>query len=146
MKRKRILIVDDEIGATRMLKANLELMDRYEVQVENRPEHAVPVARRFRPDAVLLDIVMPSMSGTAIAKELLGDPDLKSVPIAFLTAADKGLLPPDAAAALDSVPRIEKPATLKKILRFLEANLSVATIPGTNATDAPPELHGGNNE
>ena len=93
MNRKRILIVDDEIGCTRLLKANLEMTDRYEVAVENRPENAVPVARQFKPDLVLLDVVMPHMSGTAVAKAFLGDPELRSMGIAFLTAADHRLLP-----------------------------------------------------
>jgi PleD family two-component response regulator len=60
MDKKRILIVDDEVGAARLLKANLEQTNRYEVRVENWPEDAATAARQFKPHLVLLDIIMPS--------------------------------------------------------------------------------------
>lgn len=141
MNRKRILIVDDEIGSARWLKANLELTDLYEVKVETRPENALPAAREFKPHAVLLDIVMPNMSGTTVAEALLSEPELRSIPIAFLTAADKGLLPPNAASTIDRLPRILKPAPMHEILRFLEMNLSLHPAPG-----APALRNGGQNE
>jgi CheY-like chemotaxis protein len=143
MRRRRVLIVDDEIGSTRLLKENLEMTDLYEVRVENRPENALAVARQFKPDAVLVDIVMPNMSGKTIAKALLCDPELKSVAIAFMTAADRGLLPPDTDPAVDPLPRLLKPATMDEILRFLDTNLLMRPVSGATA---PAQPQGGNNE
>jgi len=145
MTRKRILIVDDEIGSTRLLKANLELTDLYEVRVENRPENAVSAARQFKPDAVLLDIVMPNMLGTAIAEALLGEPELQSTFIAFLTAADNPLLTPNPNPAIARLPRIRKPASMKNILQFLEIYLRLPPVSTAIAPGVPAQPYGGAN-
>jgi len=145
MTRKRILIVDDEIGSTRLLKANLELTNLYEVRVENRPENAVSAARQFKPDAVLLDIVMPNMLGTAIAEALLGEPELQSTFIAFLTAADNPLLTPNPNPAIARLPRIRKPASMKNILQFLEIYLRLPPVPTAIAPGVPAQPYGGAN-
>jgi len=146
MKRKRIFIVDDEIGCTRVLKANLEMTGLYEVAVENRPENAVPVARQFKPDLVLLDVVMPHMSGAAVAEAFLGDPELRSMGIAFLTAADHRLLSVKTSQGIDGLPRINKPASMEEILRFLEEYFSLRTIPRATAPDEPGQTLGENYE
>lgn len=83
--KKRILIVDDEPGITRMLKLNLER--EYEMRAENNALSALATARDFLPDLILLDVVMPGMLGGELADRLHAMPDLKTVPIVFLTAA-----------------------------------------------------------
>lgn len=124
MIRKRILIVDDEIGSTRLLKANLELTRLYEVRVENRPENAVPAARQFRPHMVLLDVIMPHMSGMSVASALLAEPELKAVAIGFLTAANDNLPAGHGDPLVRRLPRLSKPAAMEEILQFLEETLS----------------------
>ncbi len=134
MKRRRILLVDDEVGATRLLKANLESTNLYEVRVVNNAENAVPAARQFKPHLVILDVVMPRMTGTEVARELRRQPELQSVSIALLTAADKSLMPPDPDPAIDLLPRISKPASMEEILQFLHNNFSPqANQPGRSA-------------
>ena len=128
MTRARILVVDDEVGATRLLKENLEMTNRYEVWVENQPENALPAARQFRPHLVLLDYVMPVMSGAAVAKALRSEPEFESVLIALMTAADKNVLPMD--PVIDNLPRIAKPAHMEDILRFVERILPPLPNPG----------------
>ena len=83
---KRILIVDDEAGFTRLLKLTLEGTKRYIVKEVNDGSQALATARLFRPDLVLLDIVMPKMDGGDVARQITSDPSLKSVKIIFLTA------------------------------------------------------------
>src|SRR3989304_2938121 len=63
MDKRRILIVDDEAGVTRMLKLFLEATQAYEVRTENHGSRAVAAVREFRPHLVLLDVVMPDMDG-----------------------------------------------------------------------------------
>src|SRR5207244_8846203 len=87
MNKKRILIVDDEISFTRLLKLNLEQTNDYVVRVENWAEDVLPAAREFRPDLVLLDVMMPRMFAGEIAASLRGDDSLKTTPIVFFTAA-----------------------------------------------------------
>ncbi|MDO8580687.1 MAG: response regulator [Candidatus Omnitrophota bacterium] len=84
--RKKILVVDDEKGFTAMLSLNLETAGQYEVRVENNPQHALEVALKFRPDIILLDIIMPNAEGPDIAFEFKNHPRLRDIPIVFLTA------------------------------------------------------------
>ena len=87
--KRKILLVDDEESITRTLKLFLDRRGGYEVRVENRGSQAVKVARDFRPDLIVLDIVMPDSDGGAIAQDLGEDPELKSIPIVFLSAIIK---------------------------------------------------------
>jgi DNA-binding response OmpR family regulator len=87
--KKKILLVDDEESITRTLKLFLDRRGGYKVRTENRGSQTVQVARDFRPDLIVLDIVMPDADGGAIAQDLSEDPELKSVPIVFLTAIIK---------------------------------------------------------
>jgi CheY-like chemotaxis protein len=146
MPRRRILLVDDEIGSTRLLKANLELTGLYEVRIENQPENAVWVAHQFRPHLFLLDILMPHLSGTQLAAILQTDPELKPVPIVFLTAAPTSLLPQGADPILQRWPCIPKPTCMEEILRTLETSLSPLSVPGPRIPAGPAPYLGTNNE
>ena len=86
MITKRILVVDDEPGVTRNLKLNLESGGGYEVLGENHATNALSAARTFRPDLILLDVMMPGMDGGDVAARLRADPLLSGIPILFLTA------------------------------------------------------------
>jgi DNA-binding response OmpR family regulator len=86
-EKKRILVVDDEPSITRLLKLNLEQNNEYEVRAENDSETAVEAAEEFRPDLILLDVMMPGLDGGELASRFEANPKLKNVPIVFLTAA-----------------------------------------------------------
>jgi two-component system OmpR family response regulator len=86
MNHKRILVVDDEPSVTRNLKLNLESDGGYEVLGENHATNALTVARNFRPDLILLDVIMPGMDGGDVAARLRADPLFRDTPIIFLTA------------------------------------------------------------
>lgn len=83
---KRILIIDDEASFARMVKLNLEKTGAYEVRVENKPTSALAAAREFKPDLILLDVIMPNMDGGDVANQIKRDRTLKETPIIFLTA------------------------------------------------------------
>ena len=86
MKKKKILIVDDEVAFTNVVKLILEDRDGYEVCVENDPRLAIATARRFWPDIIILDVVMPEVDGGEVHAQLTADPILKRIPVIFLTA------------------------------------------------------------
>jgi two-component system OmpR family response regulator len=86
MNTKRILVVDDEPSVTRNLKLNLESSGGYEVLGENHAANALIAARTFRPDLILLDVMMPDLDGGEVAARLRADPLLRDIPIVFLTA------------------------------------------------------------
>jgi DNA-binding response OmpR family regulator len=84
--KKRILVVDDEVGFARMVKLNLEKAGAFEVRTENRASYALAAAREFKPDLIILDVIMPSMDGGDVSNQFKRDRLLKDTPIIFLTA------------------------------------------------------------
>src|SRR5947207_13710735 len=87
MTKKKVMLVDDEKSFTNLLKLNLEETGNYEVRVENWAEDAVNAAKEFRPDIILLDIIMPRMPGGNVAALINETPQLRDTPLVFLTAA-----------------------------------------------------------
>jgi len=83
--RPVILVVDDTPDNL-LLMANL-LKDSYTVKAANNGEKALRIARDAPPpDLILLDIMMPGMTGHEVAQALQGDPATRDIPIIFLTA------------------------------------------------------------
>lgn len=82
----KILIVDDNVDFTELLKASLESTGKYRVQAENHGSRGLTVAKAFKPDLILLDVMMPDMDGSDVAEEMRGEEDIKNIPIAFLTS------------------------------------------------------------
>jgi len=82
---KKILIVDDEEELCSIIKLNLERRGDFEVHVCIDSKEAIRWAKKLHPDLILLDIVMPGISGTDIARGLKDDMDTKKIPIVFLT-------------------------------------------------------------
>jgi two-component system OmpR family response regulator len=82
----KILIVDDEDDIRRIARLSLERVGRMQVvDVASGPE-AVLAALAERPDAILLDVMMPGMDGPATLVELRARPELAAIPVLFLTA------------------------------------------------------------
>lgn len=118
--KKKVLLVDDEKSFTSLLKMNLEQTGRYEVRAENWAEDALSAAREFRPDIMLLDIIMPRMPGGNVVAQFSSDPELKDLPIVFLTAA----IQRSTVAAHDGIicdhPCLAKPASVNEIIEMIE--------------------------
>ncbi len=84
--KKRILIIDDEPTFTHLLKLNLERTGEFEVQEENQGTLGLETAKKFKPDLILLDVIMPDIDGGALAAQIKDDKEVKHTPIVFLTA------------------------------------------------------------
>lgn len=85
MSRARILIADDDPELLEALRIRLRCA-RYEVHVAADGVEATRLARRERPDVVVLDIGMPGGDGHTVANRLKNDPLTMFTPIVFLTA------------------------------------------------------------
>ena len=120
MAKKRILLVDDEKSFTALLKLNLEESGDYEVRVENWAEDAYEAAKEFKPDLVLLDIIMPRMPGGNVAAQLKEDPGLKDTPIVFLTAAVRKQQVEDNQGIICDFPCLAKPVTVDMVIEAIE--------------------------
>lgn len=84
----RILIVDDEPQGAELLEAYLTGTD-YEIQIANDGEDAIRKAKSFKPDLILLDVMMPKISGFEVCKRLKADPASRDVVILMITALDQ---------------------------------------------------------
>jgi CheY-like chemotaxis protein len=82
---QKILIADDDPIIIKLLQVNLE-MEGYDVVTAHDGQDAVEKAGKEVPDLVILDIMMPRMDGWAARQALLGNPDLKEIPVIFLSA------------------------------------------------------------
>ena len=120
MSKKRILLVDDEKSFTNLLKLNLEETGNYEVRVENWAEDAYGAAKEFKPDLVLLDIIMPRMPGGNVAAQIKEDPALKDTPIVFLTAAVRKHQVEENEGIICDFPCLAKPATVDMVIEAIE--------------------------
>jgi CheY-like chemotaxis protein len=123
MSKKRILVIDDEPGFTRMLRLNLEQTGRYDVRVVNEPEEALPAAREFKPDLVLLDVFMPRMSGGDVAAQLRQEPDSQGRTIIFFTAAVQKTRVQEHHGVIQGDPFIAKPASFEEVIATIEKYL-----------------------
>jgi two-component system alkaline phosphatase synthesis response regulator PhoP len=82
---QKILVVDDEEPILELLKYNLE-KGGYDVKTATDGAKAVEIARRFVPDLVLLDIMMPKMDGVETCRQIKDLPELSKTFVVFLTA------------------------------------------------------------
>ncbi|HEY6567035.1 MAG TPA: response regulator [Actinomycetota bacterium] len=83
--RPRVLLVDDDPVIVRLLEVNFRL-GGFDVEGANRGEEALEKARATKPDAIVLDVMMPGLDGYQVCARLREDPDLAAVPVIFLTA------------------------------------------------------------
>ncbi len=84
-KPKKLLLVDDEQDIVTYLSQILKRAD-YEVRATTKGREAIELARSFKPDLIILDVMMPDLSGEEIAGILSEQKDTKDIPILFLTA------------------------------------------------------------
>jgi two-component system alkaline phosphatase synthesis response regulator PhoP len=82
--QKKILVVDDEKGIVGTLKLSLE-SDDYNVVVAFTGDGAIRKAHSEVPDLILLDLMLPDMTGYEICNKLRKDPATRSIPIIMLT-------------------------------------------------------------
>jgi len=120
MHKKRILLVDDEATITRTLKLYLEGTGNYEVLAENQGSRALATARKFRPDVILLDLVMPDTDGSEVAEQLRDDEILCTTPVVFLTALVRPGEVADADGAIGGYQFIAKPLDPERIVACVE--------------------------
>ncbi len=86
MKKRKILIVDDEESFGKMVKRSLEKTGEYSVEVENKGARALSTVKKIMPDLILLDIMMPDADGGEVSSLIKADEKCGDIPIVFLTA------------------------------------------------------------
>ena len=121
-ERRRILIVDNDSNTTHLVKVLLERTGHYLVLEENDATYAHQSARNFRPDLIVLDVVMQETDGGEVAAQIEADPELHNTPIVFLTAlvtraeANSGL-------NIQGHPFLAKPVSIPELINAIEQHL-----------------------
>ncbi len=80
-----IMVVEDEEALALLLKYNLE-KEGYDVMVESRGNKVLGEVEKHQPSVIVLDWMLPEMSGVEICKLIRSKPDIKNIPIIILTA------------------------------------------------------------
>lgn len=132
MEKKKILVVDDEQDVTDLVAYHLKAKG-FQVETLNDATASIAKARSFLPDVVILDIMMPHLSGLQICRILRTEPKLSRVPVIFLTAKSE---PADRIEGLETGADdyLPKPFSPKELVLRVEAILRrLAAPPPTTA-------------
>jgi two-component system alkaline phosphatase synthesis response regulator PhoP len=84
----RVLIADDNPQNAELLDAHLDGTG-YETRVAANGEETIRLAREWKPDVILLDIMMPKLSGFEVCKRLRADPTTRDAGVLMVTALDQ---------------------------------------------------------
>lgn len=86
MSQKRILLVDDEDDIREVAAISMQAVGGWQVCSANNGIEAIASALAERPDAILLDVMMPGIDGPTTFKRLQEDPRTREIPVILLTA------------------------------------------------------------
>jgi putative two-component system response regulator len=114
-------MVDDDELMLSAVKRFFEGTGRFVVQTEKNSARARAAAREFKPELILLDVVMPTYDGGDVANFLGQDPATRDIPILFLTSMVTKEQVEKHDGTIAGHPFVAKPAGLKEILRRVEA-------------------------
>jgi CheY-like chemotaxis protein len=115
---KKILAIDDHEEILSIIKTKLS-RSGYDVETVSDSMLAIETVRRFKPDLILLDIMMPKITGFEICEELKADAEFKDIKVVFLTAKDMDFARKKA-QELHADGFIAKPFSPKDIVTFIE--------------------------
>jgi DNA-binding response OmpR family regulator len=82
---RRVLVIDDERSIRLLCRVNLAASGMEVIEADNG-RAGLELARKERPDLVLLDVMMPDVDGWAVARELAADETTRDIPVVFITA------------------------------------------------------------
>lgn len=120
---RKLLIADDEEGVRSLVRMTLE-SDACEILEASDGEQALALAREHHPGLVLLDVVMPGLSGIEVCRALKGDPATATIAVVMLTAkAQASERAAGRAAGADDY--FTKPFSPKALLSKVEEMLGV---------------------
>ncbi|MEP0071169.1 MAG: response regulator transcription factor [Marinomonas sp.] len=128
-----VLVVDDSPDALSLIHDTLETANM-DVLVALEGRQALTIAKRIRPDIILLDAIMPNMDGFDTCRELKADPSLASIPVIFMTGLSET---DDIVRGLEAggVDYLTKPIQPNELIARMRVHLSNARL-SNNAQSA----------
>lgn len=142
-RKHKILVVDDEEDIQTMLKYSLE-KEGFEVKTTDNGKSCISIAPEFKPDLIILDVMMPEMDGMETCVELRKIPEIDQTLICFLTARteDYSQIAGYDSGADDYVTKPVKPRVLaSKIKALLRRNENTATGVSEKNTTTTSGIH-----
>ena len=122
--KRKVLVVDDEPSIAKILRKQLEVAG-FDVTVAVDGEDGLAKVREWKPELILLDVMLPKINGHEVCKTLKADPELKTIPVIMLTAKtqrqDQDLAQQQGADAF-----LTKPFQLAELLAKVKALLGQA--------------------
>jgi CheY-like chemotaxis protein len=83
---KSILLIDDEPNLAQVIAVCLESFKGWKVQIANSGKAGLSIVESLKPDAILLDVMMPEMDGITVFQHLQQNLITKNIPVILLTA------------------------------------------------------------
>jgi len=132
LAKPTILVVEDEAPLLALLRYNLEKQG-FRVEEATDGQEALMRISESRPDLVLLDWMLPAMSGIEVCRQIRRRPETRSLPVIMVTARTE---PQDAVRALDigADDHIAKPFAIEALLARIRALLRRAVTPASRGT------------
>ncbi len=125
-EKKKILLIDDDEGFCFFVKNTLEVTGDFDVIISNRGEAGLNMAKTQQPNLILLDRMMPEMSGPKVAKFLADDESTKNIPIIFLTSlVSKDEIGSDSIAKIDGYNFLAKDIGIKNFVSCLKNFMNI---------------------
>ena len=121
----QILIVDDEADFIELVKFRLASLHCDFIEA-NDGVHALSQARQFKPDLILLDILLPDLDGLSVCEILKRQPATKKIPIIFMSALSPGVTKRTATVLAEDF--FTKPLDLERLQRRIAQLLPVETV------------------
>jgi len=88
MAKKKILVVEDDRAISELIAYNLQRED-YDISCLYDGGHVIEFVRKYNPDLIILDLMLPEVDGLVICRMLKNDPATKRIPIIMLTAKNE---------------------------------------------------------
>ena len=118
---KRIMLVEDDADIQLITRLSLEVGGGYEVRVCGSGQDALESVGAYKPDLILLDMMMPGMDGLATMEALRSLPEVAETPVIFFTANTQDQMRQDLirCGALGVIVKPIEPAALLEQIRAL---------------------------
>jgi PAS domain S-box-containing protein len=120
-----VLVVDDEPDVRDLIRRYLE-RSGFRVETASNGEEAVRLARVLRPQAITLDVLMPTIDGWAVLSALKADPELSDIPVIMLTMTDNKNM----GFALGATDYLTKPIDRGRLVAMLAKHRIKPPLPG----------------
>ena len=121
----RICYVEDDEDIQKIVRMTLERIGKMTVEVVSDPLQAIETIKRFKPELVLLDWMMPGMDGPTLYRKMKEVPEVRDLPVVFITAkaSPKELDELRALGAAGTISKPFAPRDLPEQLRAIWKNL-----------------------